>query len=248
MSHSNSTTTNSSNNASHKRSPTMPHSEPIPIGGSFRNRNRQRSASLSSGSSITSSGSDLPPSPVNSPNGTSPRIGLPSPGTSPILSYFLAQSPTKTSATGASLPFRSNFASNPVFEEEETPEIPVAKHARRASTIGAAGRFSNGGMNAATPASPSSDKGSGLLRRLSLSSAAFAKPLTDTTTATRDDAFPPPVPRAPPNSTVATEAPMPLPHINKPKRSATVSIPSRPRRAPSPMGERILKGHFDGFN
>jgi hypothetical protein len=22
----------------------------------------------------------------------------------------------------------------------------------------------------------------------------------------------------------------------------------RPRRAPSPMGERILKGHFDGFN
>ncbi|TFK97037.1 hypothetical protein BDV98DRAFT_273679 [Pterulicium gracile] len=247
MSHSNFNNPISNNNAPLNRSPTMPHSEPIPIGGSFRNRNRQRSASLSSGSSITSSGSDLPPSPVNSPHGTSPRVGLPSPATSPILSYFLAQSPTKTSATGASLPFRSNFASNPVFEEEESPEIPAAKHARRASTIGAAARFSNGGMNAATPASPSADKGAGLLRRLSLGSAAFAKPLTDTTTATRDDAYPP-VPRAPPNSTVATEAPEPLPHVNKPKRSATVSNPSRPRRAPSPMGERILKGHFDGFN
>ncbi|KAG6374420.1 hypothetical protein JVT61DRAFT_4457 [Boletus reticuloceps] len=34
-------------------------------------------------------------------------------------------------------------------------------------------------------------------------------------------------------------------HKRKFRRSATVV--ERPRRAPSPMGERILKGHFDGL-
>jgi hypothetical protein len=33
-------------------------------------------------------------------------------------------------------------------------------------------------------------------------------------------------------------------------RRATLAVPAegRVRRVPSPMGERMLKGHFDGFN
>ena len=39
------------------------------------------------------------------------------------------------------------------------------------------------------------------------------------------------------------------PTPRKARRASTLSPGSaRPLRAPSPMGERILKGHFDGFN
>lgn len=54
-------------------------------------------------------------------------------------------------------------------------------------------------------------------------------------------------PSPPPNTAVQT-APPNTPFVNKPVRSATISVDNgRPRRVPSPMGERILKGHFDGF-
>ncbi|KAJ7442471.1 hypothetical protein FB451DRAFT_1033934, partial [Mycena latifolia] len=160
---------------------------------------------------------------------------LPSPGTSPILSYFFAQSPTKSPST---FPFRK-FGPAPVFEEEEndTKEIPAVSHARRASTA-VAGRFA--AQPQQTPVLPDAhnERGQGLLRRLSLSSAAFAP---------SDGKRSPP--NAPPNTAVSPTQHLPFSRDGKPRRSATLSVAEgRPRRAPSPMGERILKGHFDGFN
>jgi hypothetical protein len=78
------------------------------------------------------------------------------------------------------------------------------------------------------------ERGTALLRRLSLSSGSFAKPQNEG-----------PVP---PNSAVSPTSTRPFRMDTKPRRSATVNEGARPRRAPSPMGERILKGHFDGFN
>ncbi|KAH7930145.1 hypothetical protein BV22DRAFT_77500 [Leucogyrophana mollusca] len=171
--------------------------------------------------SVSSDSSSSPSSPpqVQTPlNINPPRIPTVSPSSSPIL-YFLSQSPTKTPAT---FPFRG-WGGPPVFEEE----LPAAAHARRAST---AGRF-----------------GAALLRRLSLGNA-LVKPSNATSEIPRSQS--PPRSSTPPNSAVSptTHRFSGLP-TRKAKRSATISVESgRPRRAPSPMGERILKGHFDGFN
>ncbi|KAG6832785.1 hypothetical protein H0H92_009403 [Tricholoma furcatifolium] len=208
------------------------HSEPIAIGPSTR---RSRSASLSSGSS----GSDgSPPHTPASPTAPS-RSMLPQSGSSPILSHFLAQSPAK-SPVNATFPFHRKFGGPPpVFEEDEEPEIPVAAHARRTSTV-VAGRFSQ--PQTSPLPDPQLERGTGLLRRLSLSTGgpAFAKsPPTQ-------GRFPP---SPPPNSAVSpTTNNMPFSQHARPRRSATINEGSKPRRAPSPMGERILKGHFDGFN
>jgi len=45
-------------------------------------------------------------------------------------------------------------------------------------------------------------------------------------------------------------SPQPVsPRSKTTRRAATLGVDGgKPRRAPSPMGERILKGHFDGFN
>ncbi|TEB33328.1 hypothetical protein FA13DRAFT_1789794 [Coprinellus micaceus] len=192
-------------------------------------------SSNSSGS--MSSNSELP----TPPSSMGQRISIPSPSTSPILSYFMAQSPAK-SAPSATFPLRRGFpAASPVFEADELAETervepPVAAHARRAS-INAAHRFS--GQNPAVVPESLQERGSGLLRRLSLSSAGFAKPLERTGSP----------PRPPPNSAVGPGPREGLPYTTKPRRSATVSTEApKTRRAPSPMGERILKGHFDGFN
>ncbi|KAJ6545091.1 hypothetical protein DFH09DRAFT_1249209 [Mycena vulgaris] len=199
-------------------------------------RGRPRSLSVSSGESSGSASSPTEiPTPISSST-TSPRVNTVSPGTSPILSYFLAQSPTKSATT---FPFRK-FGPAPVFEEEESDakEVPAAHHARRASTA-VAGRFA-----APNPALPDAhnERGQGLLRRLSLSSRppGFMNP--------SDGKRSPP--NAPPNTAVSpTRSSLPFGRDSKPRRSATISsAEGRPRRAPSPMGERILKGHFDGFN
>lgn len=70
----------------------------------------------------------------------------------------------------------------------------------------------------------------------------------------------PPRPATPPNTAVPNTAvdssngSQKMPNVNaqgaRMRRSATVNVDGggRTRRAPSPMGERILKGHFDGFN
>ncbi|KAF8802497.1 hypothetical protein BYT27DRAFT_7226396 [Phlegmacium glaucopus] len=208
------------------------HSAPIPITA----RNRARSLSVSSASS--GSASSIPTTPA-SPT-SDQRINIPSPSTSPILSYFLAQSPTKTPGTTTTFPFKRKFGTAPVFEvdEETEKEIPVAAHARRASAT-VANRFS---QNPTAPLSDAhSERGTNLLRRLSLSSSAFIKPPFDATRIV--------TPPSPPPNTAVSPTPKNVPFSNKPHRSATISTDGgKPRRAPSPMGERILKGHFDGFN
>ncbi|KAJ7471549.1 hypothetical protein B0H11DRAFT_1677506, partial [Mycena galericulata] len=227
-------------------------SKPIPIAPSPFPRVRPRSLSVSSSESSGSASSPTEiPTPMSA-SAASPRVNIASPGTSPILSYFLAQSPTKTPGT---FPFRK-FGPAPVFEEDEadTKEVPAVSHARRASTA-VAGRFAQ--PQTQNPALPDahSERGQGLLRRLSLSTNAFINP-----TDGKRSRSPP---GAPPNSAVSPTQGHGLPFARdtgpgpgpgngngKPRRAATLSAApeGRPRRAPSPMGERILKGHFDGFN
>ncbi|KAH7884470.1 hypothetical protein F5I97DRAFT_1937904 [Phlebopus sp. FC_14] len=234
-------------NSSFNRVDGVNHSKPIPIA---TQRFRHRSTSVSS----DSSGS--PTSPLQTPQNTSPS-GVPkaSPPSSPIL-YFLSQSPAKSPAT---FPFRG-FAPPPVFEgrsgsykstqlylcpaiaDEVMDDHPVTSHARRAST---AGRF---GAQPTTPESQQ-ERGVNLLRRLSLGSALAKPPTRDTSSAQS-----PPQPVPPPNSTATPASPITTAvddtarRERKARRSATIAEPTRQRRAPSPMGERILKGHFDGFN
>ncbi|KAG2348049.1 hypothetical protein BDR05DRAFT_980964 [Suillus weaverae] len=202
------------------------HSQPIPM---TTHHWRHRSMSVSSESST------LPGSPpqVQTPLSlNSPRVPVTSPSSSPILS-FLSQSPTSKSPS--SLPYRG-FGAQPSFDEDVLDELPATVHAR---LTGTSGRF------APAPPAPEAqhDRGAGLLRRLSLGSA-LAKPPNNTNSQS------PTSPTAPPNSAVSpTMTTLPPFPVRKARRSATVSIDTgRPRRAPSPMGERILKGHFDGFN
>jgi hypothetical protein len=216
------------------RNEDVKHSSPISINpSSFR----RRSTSISSSSSGSGSSPDTPgPTPTSIPSNFQP-ITIPSPSSSPILSYFLAQSPTKTqaSATGT-FPFKRKFGSSPVFEEEPESEVPVAAHTRRTSAV-VPGRFLQN-----PPVSESQhERGKNLLRRLSLGGA-LNKPIPSNNTQSS------PVCIAPPNSAVIPPDGIPSPR-GKHGRSATISSDGRkPHRAPSPMGERILKGHFDGFN
>ncbi|KAJ3996856.1 hypothetical protein F5050DRAFT_1570649 [Lentinula boryana] len=222
-----------SNNKSPLTDGSARRSSPIPIA----NR-RGRSGSVSSGSSSSLSPASELPTPLS---GLSPRITVPSPGSSPILSYFLAQSPTKTQ-TSATLPFRK-FGPAPVFEkDEEQPISPAAHHARRAS-LTVADRFNQPNGTAVLP-DYHVERGAGLLRRLSLSTGApaFSKVCHSIALASHSP------PDAPPNTAVSPTAPtLPYPRDAKHRRATTASS-ARPHRAPSPMGERILKGHFDGFN
>ncbi|KAI0671866.1 hypothetical protein C8Q78DRAFT_1078617 [Trametes maxima] len=161
----------------------FPHSLPIPIGS------RRRSGSVSDGSS-TDSGSVSPASPVQTPASgtvTLPRIAPITPSTSPILSYFLSQSPISKSPP-STFHFRRGMAP-PVYEDDE-PQIPAQKPV-------------NGSAQAPRSTTPPGMKSVGA------------------------DAAP----------------------ARKARRANTMAPGTpRPRRAPSPMGERILKGHFDGFN
>ncbi|KAL0954415.1 hypothetical protein HGRIS_003401 [Hohenbuehelia grisea] len=220
----------------YSRNDNLKHSEPIPI---VQSPFRRRSASVSSASSGSASSASELPTPV-SPSGS--RVSIPSPGSSPILSYFLAQSPT-AKTPGGTFPLSKRFSANPpVFEEDESgnAEIPAAAHARRASAS-VAGRFMQ--PPAIPVADPRQERGTGVLRRLSLSSATFVRPTADRQS--------PPLPSGPPpNSAVSsTDKSLPFSSGGRPRRAATLNVGGgQPRRAPSPMGERILKGHFDGFN
>ncbi|KAF7336902.1 hypothetical protein MVEN_02126500 [Mycena venus] len=192
-------------------------SKPIPIMPSAFPRGRPRSLSVSSGES---SGSASSPGEVQTPLSTSaasPRINA-SPGTSPILSYFLAQSPTKTPGT---FPFRK-FGAPPVFEEEEAEQkdLPAVSHARRASTA-VAGRFAQT-PNTAIPEAHS-ERGQGLLRRLSLSTG-FMSP----TDGKRSP------PNAPPNTAVNTTQTTPSAVIV----TAPDGPPAAPRRSAQPTAGR----------
>jgi hypothetical protein len=220
----------SPNSSPQKPTDNLKHSDPIPIG---QNRNRARSVSSASSSS-TSSVYDLPTTPISTSFGSGNiRTSIPSPTSSPIYSYFMS-SPTKTNST---FPWRRKFSgAAPVFEAEEEDEkvLPAATQMRRSSTQ-ISNRFSE---SKTTPLpEPQLERGTGFLRRLSLSTAPLNKGSTRSNSP----------PCTPPNTTVNT-SPANAPFTTKPRRSATLGVDTgRTRRAPSPMGERILKGHFDGF-
>ncbi|KAF8734651.1 hypothetical protein AX14_003201 [Amanita brunnescens Koide BX004] len=220
-----------SNTNNIQTSESVHHSDPIPIASRF---GRGRSASVSSASSGSSSAFDIPTPMSSSTN--SQHAGIPSPSGSPILSYFLAQSPTKAHA----FPFKRSFAPPTVLEDEEADKnLPVVSHMRRAS-MNVAGRFGQPQSNGPIPDSQM-DRGAGFLRRLSLGGSSFAKIDTSPTS---------PSPPSPPPNT-ATSPSIKFPTLSSPtkhRRATTAGENGRTRRAPSPMGERILKGHFDGFN
>ncbi|EIM91379.1 uncharacterized protein STEHIDRAFT_144693 [Stereum hirsutum FP-91666 SS1] len=218
----------------------FPHSEPIPIGNS---PSRRRGVSFSSTDSSPSS------PPIQTPvSAYSPKVATSPSASSPILSYFLS-SPTKPST----FPFRTPpFGNAPVFEDEEAPDPdgpPSSMHARRASTA-----WGGNSRLPATPAQPAPvpaqhsqhQRGVGVLRRLSLGGG-FRPSGFDRTGS-------PPSPSTPPPSTIATSPPVslasPASGERRARRATTLAVraPEKPKRAPSPMGERILKGHFDGFN
>ncbi|KAF7300827.1 hypothetical protein MKEN_01308500 [Mycena kentingensis (nom. inval.)] len=140
-----------------------PATKPIPIAGGGAGRARARSMSVSSSESGSPHSPTTPPASATS---ASPKINT---ATSPILSYFLTQSPSKTPG---SFPFRK-FGGPPVFEEDETDirEVPATHHVRRASTA-VAERLAQPG----NPSLPDAhhERGQGVMRRLSLSSAFMA--------------------------------------------------------------------------
>lgn len=182
---------------SDKISSTAPHSQPmaIPIGPG-----RRRSGSLSDSSSSSSSSSDSSYSPpLNTPFAhdrlNRPHVAPVSPSTSPILSYFMNQSPKSPTGT---FPFRRNFgatvmegpASNyfPPYSiilkepslliADDESEAPIlAKHARRASMASwpVADRPPQPPQPPAQLPDGQQDRAAGLLRRLSLGASALVR-------------------------------------------------------------------------
>ncbi|KAI0663804.1 hypothetical protein C8Q70DRAFT_1042454 [Cubamyces menziesii] len=217
----------------------LPRSLPIPIGS------RRRSGSVSDSSS-SDSGSTSPASPLQSPtSGALPRIAPITPSTSPILSYFLSQSPK--SPPNATFPFRRGMAP-PVYEDDEVFESEKAaptRHARSASTA-----WPTGDRFAAPPVAPlpgQQDRAAGLLRRLSLGGN-MARPQMPASKQVNNGTAQAPRSTTPPGLSSNPAGAQPTP-TRKARRANTMAPGTpRPPRAPSPMGERILKGHFDGFN
>lgn len=216
------------------------HSQPIPIDTHRHARTRSGSVSDDSSSSSDSLASPTSTSPLSSYPITNPKVITPS--TSPILSYFFAgQSPKSPAAT---FPFRRNFGA-PVFEDDEPEAEPVGRHARRASTAWPG----NERPQQPPPVSGSGiqqDRAAGLLRRLSLGGSLGRPPVPNMKQASGANgaaamSAAPERTRTPPNFSTA-ETP------RRSRRANTLNPGSRPQRAPSPMGERMLSGHFDGFN
>jgi hypothetical protein len=223
---------------------------PIPILASPHHRRRASTAS--------SDGSPTSPPTVQTPNSLYPTNVAPSsPTSSSFLSYLMSTSPK----TNASFPYRRppGLGAPPVFEDEEGQEIDVRNslHQRRATTGWAGNSSGRAASQRSAPAPPVIEaqhaRGAGVLRRLSLGGGHKGSAFQGAP----NRASSPPPPATPPPSAVS---PPPSPGFaanqnntgvrSRVRRSATLSIPStNPRhRAPSPMGERILKGHFDGFN
>jgi len=241
-----STATDSSRNDSNKVH-NYKRAVPIPI---LTSPHRRR-PSTSSDSSPTS-----PPS-LQTPNSLYPTNLAPS---SPTGSSFFSQLMSTSPKTSTTFPYKrpSSFAAPPVFEDDEGQEIEARNslHQRRATT-GWAGTARTAQPGAPAPAPPVIEaqhaRGAGVLRRLSLGgglNSAFYQG-----GANRPGS--PPQPATPPPSAVTPSATSGIPANQnntgvrtRVRRSATLTVPSTnaKHRAPSPMGERILKGHFDGFN
>jgi len=215
------------------------HTVPIPILGA---PHRRRSSTVSSDGSPTTppdiqTSISYPTKPVSS-----------SPTSSPIFSYFMS-SPPKT----ATFPYRRLPGLNTgVFEDDEGEiEAPSSPHQRRATTSWGSSRVASQKVTPAPPVIEAQQaRGAGVLRRLSLGGG-FGPFIQSNTNRPPS----PPEPATPPPSAVASPvasgfAASQTTSQRKVRRAATLSVPSSNarRRAPSPMGERILKGHFDGFN
>ncbi|KAG9050205.1 hypothetical protein FS837_007103 [Tulasnella sp. UAMH 9824] len=240
------------------RTTSIPHTDPIPIIG------RNRSASLAS---TLPALSNSPTSSVQTPSSTlslrlngqsharsvsesSANGGGDGSPTSP-LAYFLgaATSPIRTT-TGGGFPWNASKGAPVIDEDEESPPgganaglFGVGGHTRR-------GSWAQNPLQATTNQVPTSDRGTGVLRRLSLSNT-FQRPTFGTS---------PNVPAAPPPSAVSTSPVVSrgVPTLGEPRlgrkpRSVSLAVPnsghegSGKKRGISPMGERLLKGHFDGF-
>jgi hypothetical protein len=228
------------------------HAAPIPILAPPRRRRF---------SSSSSDGSPASPPAVQTPTSLYPTSLAPSsPTSSSLFSYIMSTSP-KT----ASFPYRRppGFGAPPVFEDDEGQEIEDRGsrdlHQRRATT-GWAG-------NARTPPSPTRTgpgpappvieaqhaRGAGVLRRLSLGGGlggTFFQNTTNRPSSPPQPTTPPPSAVTPPSTAGFVDNQSNVETRGRVRRSATLSVPgaNARRRAPSPMGERILKGHFDGFN
>ncbi|KAG8924339.1 hypothetical protein FRC03_005647 [Tulasnella sp. 419] len=220
--------------------PNSPASRPIPI---TAHHARARSGSLASIPALSTS----PTSPVlgslqtpNSITGFSARFtgaGPDSP-TSPLgpaspLSYFLSgatsTSPSKNGFSLSSKPLSSSALDE--NEESSPPRSAVATFHRRASTTA-----TNWGPG--TVQSPGSgatnDRAAGVLRRFSLSGVLQRPNLGNGSP-----------PKEPPRA-LAPAATVPI--IIEPRPTRRSKGPKEPiKRGISPMGERLLKGHFDGF-
>jgi hypothetical protein len=217
------------------------HAAPIPIQTS---PHRRRLSTSSDGS---------PASPPT-PNSLYPTNLVPSSPTSPsFLSYLMSTSPKNN----ASFPYKrppSFGSSPPVFEDDDGQEVEVRNslHQRRATTAWAGnGRAPQPGAPAPPVIEAQHARGAGVLRRLSLGgglNSAFFQGASNRPVS-------PPRPATPPPSAVTPVSGFAAHQNNtdvrtRVRRSATVTSPptSARHRAPSPMGERILKGHFDSFN
>ena len=245
-----------------------PHHRPLPINTTFATHSRHRSGSLSSDSSSDGSPSD----PIQTPLSlNSPKVTAVSPSTSPLFSIFRGQQ--SASATCNTFPFRrstvDSIGSNgPVFDDgplsthispyyanveiDETTQgpdtAPIHKIGRRATTSWTAAPQMH-----SVPGNRQ-ERASGLLRRLSLSTSfskvryPFQNFMTPLVTLRyhlqQDSGINDQPPAVPPNTALPNS-----PTNNNTLANGRNSPPRKPvRRAPSPMGERILKGHFDGFN
>jgi hypothetical protein len=244
------------------------HAAPIPILSSPH----RRRPSISS-----SDGSPTSPS-VQTPNSPYPTNLVPSsPTSSSFLSYLMSSSP-KTSTSfpyrrppgfGAPPVFEGRSQSRPAVIErpaddldrpiadEEGQEVEVrntSHHQRRATTGWAGTGRTPSSQRPAVPPPVIEEqhaRGAGVLRRLSLggglNSAFFQQGTANRPSSPPPPATPPPTAVTPSaTSDFATNQNIPNGRTRM-RRSATLSVPPR-NRAPSPMGERILKGHFDSFN
>ncbi|KAH7341534.1 hypothetical protein B0J17DRAFT_765580 [Rhizoctonia solani] len=206
----------------------MSSSAPQPIPG------RNRSASLYSLSSLPG----LSNSPSISPNSpTLPQLSPSLTGKSLTQIFSGPQSPLKSFKSEG--PGFSNMKPGVVEEDDdehahddfhgEFPASPPRSHTRHTS-IGSWSR-------------PEMDRGQGILRRLSLGSAFAPRP------------SPAILNSSPPQIHQPTPAPRDSPVLRKPSplRGNSNSLGLQQIQDPvkqrgiSPMGERMLKGHFDGF-
>lgn len=229
---------------------TTPPSRPIPIASNSHHRGR--SASVSSIDSIPGLSSSVS---ANSSYPVQTPLSKPLTPSSPILSYFfgakdIGGKPLSPSAIKGMPKLPPVVDDEPETLPGSPGAAPVLGHHRALSTSAATwSRFPAGSGTATTglgPVSPpsaqqqeASQRGANVLRRLSLSG--FNRPIL------------PPIAT---NSTMLDEQrASTLGSDNKYQgraggRRATLSAMDGAQykpRAPSPMGERMLKGHFDGF-